>query len=78
MGDININEIKSYIKSKIPKYVRGISNFDNISIEINKLKVDVNILEDSVSDILFLMEERLNEYNRITSEYKAKKKRVVK
>ena len=74
MGDININEIKSYIKSKIPKYVRGISNFDNISIEINKLEVDVNILEDSVSNLLFLMEGRLNEYNRITSEYKAKKK----
>jgi hypothetical protein len=77
-GEINIEELKDYIKQKIPKYIRGISDTNNITISVKKLEVNEDIIDNKITSIINTMKERLEKYKIIMFEYKNEKKKWIK
>lgn len=78
LGEINVSQIKEYVKRKIPKYIKGIPNIDNVSISIDKLDIDANILDDNASEQIKIMNSNLLKYNMINQKYKDKKRKWLK
>lgn len=74
-GDLNIDELNIYLKNKVVKYIRGIDDISNISIEVNKLDVDDNILNDNASELIKLKEGRDKEFSKINNRYKIEKQK---
>ena len=72
-GNINTDELNNYIKQIIPKYIRGISNTNNIQISVTKLEVDTNIIDNNILSTIDIMKKKSAEYKKIMSEYKIKK-----
>jgi hypothetical protein len=77
-GEINPVELNCYVKQKISKYIRGISDINNITVSVKKLEVDLKIINNNITTIIYTMKQRLQKYKKIMSEYKKKKKKWIK
>lgn len=78
IGDININLLNSYFRKVVMKYTNGLSNYNDVTIQVKKLNTDINILDDLISDNIKDMNDKIAEFNKINLEYKLKKIKWLK
>lgn len=78
IGDINIDLLNSYFRKVVMKYTNGLSNYNDVTIQVKKLNTDINILDDLISDNIKDMNDKIAEFNKINLEYKLKKIKWLK
>lgn len=74
-GNIDYDKTLKYIKKTVSKFTKGLSNFDNINVNIIKLNYDLNILEDNAGNQINILKNKNEEYNRKINEYRKNKKK---
>lgn len=77
-GELDTCKLRSYLNKILRSYTKGLTSYDQVSIEVKKLDVNIDILEDIAAEQIQEMTNKINEYNRINLEYKIKKIKWLK
>ena len=73
-GDINNLELDKLIKNNLSKYVRGLDNLDNVTINVNKLNIDRNLIDLNEFDDMFSnIKQNKLKHTKDLLEYKLKR-----
>lgn len=77
-GSIDEKIIYEYVIKTLTKYTKGLTQFNDISVNIKKLNIDIEILDDIVEEQILEMNNKLNQFKLNYQEYKAKRKIWIK